>query len=234
MLKSNNMSYFCKFCAKSYKSETTYKNHLHFCEFQHKSVHDTYDSNYMPNTELMFEFMQHMMVKIKSLEDDNAILKRHLNYKINRINVVQWLNQNLKMSISLDNWINDLPYKSIMNTVFDTNIYTGLIDLIDNHLDSCPLKTVISKKNHFYLYDDNQWNICDFDKIHKVIKKIYLKVMHCFLNDPEYIALCESENDDLQEDYLFKYNKILGPSNENWVKQVRKNWFEKSIIDINR
>lgn len=236
MLKSNNhkMSHYCQYCSKSYKSATSYKNHLAFCEFQYKSIHSTYDSNYSPNIHLMFDFMQHMMVKIQSLEEDNAILKRHLSNKMKKVNVIQWLNNNIKTELSLNDWVKSISLRKYVGKIFEHDIPSAMCNLFDDNIHQCPLKTVINKKSQFYLYDNGQWKVYDFDSIHKLIRNIYMKLIECFLNDPEYIQLCNSDNDKQQDEYLFKYNRILGPSNEQWIKQVRKYWFEKSVIDINQ
>lgn len=237
MLKSNNnkMSHYCQYCSKSYKSSTSYKNHLTFCEFQYKSVYSTYDSNYSPNIHLMFDFMQHMMIKIKSLEEDNAILKRHLSNRIKKVNIVQWLNNNVKMEISIETWIENIVLRKYLNIIFDDGISVAIQQIINDHIDVCPLKTVITKKTHFYLYENNHWKVYEFDNVNKLIRRLYTKLLECFLNDEEYIKLCNSDNDKLQDDYLYKYRQILGPSNEQqWINQVRKHWFQKSIIDINQ
>ena len=157
MLKSNNhkMSHYCQYCSKSYKSATSYKNHLAFCEFQYKSIHSTYDSNYSPNIHLMFDFMQHMMVKIQSLEEDNAILKRHLSNKMKKVNVIQWLNNNIKTELSLNDWIKSISLRKYVGKIFEHDIPTAMCNLFDDNIHHCPLKTVINKKSQFYLYDNN-------------------------------------------------------------------------------
>lgn len=227
------MTHYCKFCLSTYKQEKNYKKHLPFCEFRHKSISDDTDENYKtPSINILFGFMQEMMLKINKLEEDNLILKRHLSNKINKLDVHKWLNTNIKSDINIDVWLRNINYISGLQNVLDYGILKGISVIIDNHIQNIPIKTVEIRKNVFYVFKNNSWSNCSNADIDKYLNKIYTTLFHTFLNNPTYIELCNSDNEDEQNIYISKYNIFVGKSSDNWIQSIRKQIFKKCNTNI--
>ena len=90
----------CTHCGKSYKLKTNLNKHFTLCELLHKSKRKSYlvieEEEDIPSQKNMYKMLLEMAQKYNALEEKVTEMNKWVIKKKKQINVIEWLNINIK------------------------------------------------------------------------------------------------------------------------------------------
>ena len=204
----------CTYCGKSYKLKTNLNKHFTLCELLHKSKRKTYlvieEDDEMPSQKNMYKMLLEMAQKYNALEEKVSEMNKWIVKKKKQINIVDWLNSNIKPHYSFDylsekiiiteddiQYLLNNTFYDLINELFSKTLYhmnsTNTKNTSENH--TYPMFTLVQKPNIFYIYDtitttsslnnnnnNNNWQECSREKLVKFLNIIHLKISKYFYN----------------------------------------------------
>lgn len=220
--------YQCCFCKREYKEKFNYDRHKVCCEFLCKSrreqLNDVDSLENIPTQKEMYMLIQELALRNEKLEKEIVKLKQVQKQKIN---ILEWLNSpnSIKTNpkIFFKNWILKVVFpeiKNVLETVYQTNLSTGLLKLFQNliktdNLNTLPIRAYENKPNTFYIFQEKldvfEWKILTSDEFNNILSKI----CHQFIVQFKYNWFIPNqekiENDENYKDmYINYYQSILG------------------------
>ena len=138
----------------------------------------------------LFLYVKSLAKRIDILERENQELKNNKNYKNKKQDIINQLNTDFikpKPSICFQQWIENLDYKSSLETVFREDLITGCIEVLERGInkisiidhDELPLCVFSNKPNSFYIYDKD---IDDEEKEEEEEKEKWTKILNVDLD----------------------------------------------------
>lgn len=234
MLKSGDYHH-CKFCNKQFHQKFNYDRHVLCCEFISKSSKERENeidiTQQLPTPTEMYQLMQHMMVRIQKLENENTKLSR---FKRGKITALDWLNDASKCpppTFTFSDWIrNDiLPnVKDYLETVFHQNLLTGLTCVFENSISKfagtdLPICSFDTKLSDIYVFkkptnesnenDSNEprWMKIPNVELDKYLRRVANQFTYDFKSCWYELHKKEIETDEkYSEMYVDYYKQILG------------------------
>ena len=181
----------CINCGKSYIKRVNLDKHLVICELLQKSRKTSKiiieEDEPMPSQRKMFEMLIELGQKYSRLEEKVDEINKWVVKKKKKINVLEWLNANIKPDINFDSVIDkiivddqdvkyllDNTFYDVFNEVFSRNIYNF------NETQN-PIFAFVQKQNVFYIYDkDNGWIELSRERLIKFLNKVHTKIFKQF------------------------------------------------------
>jgi hypothetical protein len=241
MLKTGDF-HNCNFCKKQFHQKFNYDRHVLCCEFFHKSNKERENeidiTQQLPTQHEMYQLMQHMMMRIHKLEDENSKLKR---FKKSKMNALEWLNDPTKCApptITFSDWVRKhiLPsVKDYLDIVFKQDLLTGLIAVFENsisqfNISEIPMCSFDSNLSIIYVYkknmveaaaatdtgatgesDEPTWTKISNTDLDKYLRRISNQFSYDFKTCWYDLHKDDIENDEkYSEMYIEYYKQILG------------------------
>ena len=212
------MVYTCKTCQKEYKSKESFLRHENFCEMIHKSKREKdkelEDFDTIPTIKDLFNITKELIVKYEKLQKDHNNLKQLVYKKQKKINVIDWLNNNITNIENFDKWYNNLNFKiDHLEFIFNFGNIDGLIEILNiiiTDKNIIPIKCFGEKENTFYIYTQNHnWRIITNDELILFIKTLNKNITNLFgiwqENNKHKL-----DDEKFKEEYIFKMQKVIG------------------------
>ena len=234
----------CVNCGKSYLKESSFNKHIRLCNLlqysRKKSQIIIEEDDPMPSQRNMFGMLIELGEKYLKLEEKFEELNKWVVKKKKKINVLEWLNVNIKPNTNFDSIIDriiineqdimnllDHTFNDVLKEIFSRSIYNF------NENES-PIFGFVQNKNVFYIYDkDNIW-IKSTEKIIKFLEKLHMKIFEKF-----YQWKMTKMNDIKVDDKLsIRCDKTIIKitsfdfTNKTILSKVINNIFSKIQIDI--
>ena len=248
----------CTYCGKSYKSKTTLDKHFILCEVTNKlkSKPSNEDDNILPSQKQMYKIIVDLVLKCNKLESKVDHLNKYVSKKINKIKIIDYLNNNvIKPSLLFDNICeiinveqSDIEYlfnnsfketlNNILSRTFNENIETA---------ETLPFVSFVEKVNTIYIYtlnstysDNNSvqnygWIVAPREKIIRFLNIIQLKISKALSEWRKKNITLLNENDSQSILYDKTYSKLIGiefKKNENY-NQFYNNIYHKIKKELN-
>lgn len=217
MIRNNDLpnrikqpAHCCMYCGKTYKTRLNVDKHILLCELINKSNRNLEQDidiiEDLPSQKKMFNMLIELASKYNKLEEKVNEINKWVVKKKKKINVIEWLNQNMTPLYTFDKlyeFINiqdeDIEYLlgnsfyDTLNQIFMKSIY----NICDNQY---PIYAFIQKANIFYVYDKLDANIYGWqelsrEKLYKFLNKIHLKICKHF-NEWKKMRADEIKNND--------------------------------------
>lgn len=218
----------CIHCGKSYKKRTNLDKHVILCELLNKSKKtfslEIEEDEDIPSQRKMFEILLELGNKFNRIEEKVDELNKWVVKKKKKINVIEWLNTNIKPEIKFENLIekiiitdDDVKYlfensfADSLNYIFSRNIY----NLSENEY---PIFAFVQKRNIFYIYEAG-WIELSRENLIKFLNKVHMKLFRVFSKHKKENA------DKIREDESFS---IL--CDKTSVKLMNTDFREESIL----
>lgn len=181
----------CIYCGKSYVKKTSLDKHTIICELLNDSKNLKYnleEENDIPSQKKMYQILLELGNKFNRLEEKVDELNKWVIKKKKKINVIEWLNTNIKPEIKFENLIEkiiitdddvkylfDNSFFDTLNNIFSRNIY----NITENEY---PIFAFIQKPNVFYIYDDEQlgWTELNKDKFIRFLNRVHMKLLRVY------------------------------------------------------
>jgi len=228
--------------------------HLVLCEITHKfkqQINDEEDNIVIPSQKQMYQIIVDLALKCNKLESKVAHLNKHLNKKINKVNIIDYLNNNMnKPTLLFDNIAetisveqSDIEYlfhnsfKETLNNIISRTIY--------NNIETLPIISFVEKPNIIYIYNTNltkkdtnnnsSWIVAPREKIVRLLNIIQLKMSKALSEWRKKNIQLLNENDAKSILYDKTFSKLIGiefNTDENY-KKFYNNFYHKIKKDLN-
>lgn len=231
---------YCKYCNKYFHFKDLFDQHVVTCEYFYRSKRQKereLDSiEILPSGQEQFKLIQHMFVKMKSLE--NEVMKLRIENGVRkRKYILELLNQNeySKPPLSFEQWYKTLVIQEKhLKRIFDGDVCDGIKSLLNDYItfNNIPICSFKQKQNTIYIYTNEEspkWIILQ----HDVFDIWYRHMNHLFLqaflqwqmDNSDLIQSSEEERDK----NISNVHKINGLSDN--YEQKRKQGLKKWIYD---
>ena len=199
--------HLCEYCSKTYTRKTSHIKHTILCEVFHKSkrekICEKEESSDIPTTEKLYEIIQELALKYKIMETKMENMQKWVDKKKKKLNVLQWLNTNVKPQQTYTEWIQSITAteehveilieQNITQTVdalFNKKLQTSLDENRSPSIQLAPIHCFIQKVNIFYIYDDNtsEWRQMNSDELVSLSKKYIQKYYKLYVNGIKKIS----------------------------------------------
>jgi hypothetical protein len=179
------MKLSCSHCAKEYTKKSSLVKHQLLCEFLHRTKRekqiDNEESNDLPSyTELVY-IVQELAYKNSQVEKKLAELENQaaMQYKKRKINVDEWLNQNVNPPYTYAEMLSHLNIgPDHVKMLFEMKLIPIICNILETDLvkSACPVYCV---KNTLYCYKDEATKWVELDKkgLVQLLNNIHQKVL---------------------------------------------------------
>lgn len=230
-----NSLYTCAYCNKNYVRKSAYANHLIKCKYSTKH----YKSNSIPletltleslsqdvNIQNLFTMVIMLHNKYEKLELDYNELKKYVSVVKNKINILDYLNENFKQyylegGSNIKNFMANLVIQQDhLQKIFKYDYVEGIFNIICEYIDNLnvkgtliPIKCFNTKENVLYIFDGDQWTIMDDTYLRAFIKSFDKKILTLFV---EWKASAEKSIDSeiFGEIYIQNMKKVIAGNYE--------------------
>jgi hypothetical protein len=199
----------CPCCFKVFKKKGCYEKHILYCQqsFTNKNT-DCPE----PNMRQLYDMITTLTGKYNMVQTELESLKRHINIKNKRLNVLSWLNE---QPVPITTWSRCMDNFTVSVTdlecIFKNGFIDGVLAIINNYLyqdeNRCTIKCFEQKNNIIYVFDE-QWKELTKDEFSVLFNGIYKKSFAAFDNYKNE-NMYRMNNDDFQTEYSNNFMKLL-------------------------
>ncbi len=237
MCRETNGLYNCSYCNKNYIRKSAYNNHLIKCKYatkQYKSdplVSETESLTLESlsrnvNIQNLFTLVIMLHNKYDKLELEYNELKKYVSVVKNKINILDYLNENfkhdyLRSDANIKNFMANLVLQQDhLQKIFKHDYVDGIFNIICDYIDTLnvkgtllPIKCFNNKENVLYIFDGLQWIIMDDAYLRAFIKSFDKKILTLFV---EWKATAEKSIDPeiFGEIYIQNMKKVIAGNYE--------------------
>ena len=250
----------CIYCGKNYKKKTNMDKHMLICELINDSKKRTNlilkdeDEEDVPSNRKLYQILLELGNRFNKLEDRMDEINKWVIKKKKKINVIEWLNLNMKPDIKFDNltekilinhddinYLFENSFIETLNNLFSKSIYN---QINDSELVN-PIFAFVQKTNIFYIYENREegWMELSKEKLIKFLNKVHMKLFRIFSeykrlhsdrlrNDESFSVLCDKTSvkmmniDFRQETVLGKIRSIMYSKMKTDMKALVEYEFE--------
>tara|TARA_B110001454_G_C12705676_1_gene428477 strand:- start:462 stop:1169 length:708 start_codon:yes stop_codon:yes gene_type:complete len=196
----------CRYCGKQYKQEKAYRKHELICQITRDDLNKI---SIIPSQKEMWILVQKLIIQNKEQQLKIEALERVVHRDIKKINMIDWLNTNIKKSTNFDTWLSKL-YTTIddLKYVFDSDIVRGLERVLINNIEKekSPFKAFKHKSTILYIFNNSTWKKAIKDDLKKILRKIQFDILK---RNDEYSRTMDK-------------SKIFGSNNMNYLQNTQK------------
>ena len=234
--------YECQYCSKNYKIKKAYERHILVCNILSKTPRERQLENEayenMPNMRELYQMIQILILKNEKLENQVNKMSAWINNK-KRVNVLEWLNDNIKPMIVFNEWVESIEITKIhMKYVFEYNFVDGINliarEIVSKDFDSIPLKAFEQREN-IYVYNgyEVKWEIINphqIDTLFVRITKGLLNQLKIWQDKNKYRLY----NSKFTEKYIQNVKKITGGdlSKEQQCHKLKQSFYNSLKVNI--
>ena len=239
----------CRYCGKNYIQKVNLEKHSVFCEFINKSKRNQgrpySEEEEVPSQRIMYEILLDLGHKFSKMEEKVDELHKWVIKKKKKINVIEWLNNNMVPEVYFDrliekiiiekeddiNYLFKYSFADTLDHIFSRNIYNYRDDYI------YPIFAFNQKSNIFYIYENPElgWVECNNDRLAFFLNKVYMKLHRVFMEWKKENAAKIDDDENLSNLCDKTSVKILditfqGP--KSCIAKIKTNMYMKMKNDI--
>jgi len=184
--------------------------------------------------------------KYEKLESDYIELKKYVTITKNKINILDYLNENFKQEYmnmdaggtNITKFIDELVIgEDELQKIFKYDYVDGIFNIICDYINVkgslLPIKCFNTKENVLYIFDGESWLIMDDVYLRKFIKSFDKKILTKFV---EWKKLAEKTIDPeiFGEIYIQNMKKVIGGNYEkkNPAVMIKNRLYKHLKIDL--
>lgn len=258
--------FICTYCKKIYIRKASYNNHLikcKLCRFSSNCGKTELESE--PETESesepvvtmdslkkdltihnLFAMVIMLYNKYEKLESEYTELKKYVTITKNKINILDYLNENFKHDfmnmdaggINITKFIDELVIgEDQLQKIFKYDYVDGIFNIICDYINVkgslVPIKCFNTKENVLYIFDGELWLIMDDNYLRKFIKSFDKKILTKFV---EWKKIAEKTIDPeiFGEIYIQNMKKVIGGNYEkkNPASMIKNRLYKHLKVDL--
>jgi hypothetical protein len=261
----NENKFICAYCNKSYLRKASYNNHLVKCKLC-RFASDCGNINSVVNNETvnnitidslkkdltihnLFAMVIMLYNKYEKLESDYIELKKYVTITKNKINILDYLNENFKQDYmnmdaggtNITKFMDELVIgEDQLQKIFKYDYVDGIFNIICDYIDKLyvkeslvPIKCFNTKENVLYIFDGELWLIMDDNYLRKFIKSFDKKILTKFV---EWKKIAEKTIDPeiFGEIYIQNMKKVIGGNYEkkNPASMIKNRLYKHLKVDL--
>ena len=259
--------FICTYCKKIYIRKASYNNHLikcKLCRFSSncgkiesesvKSESETESESVVTMDSLKKDLTIHNLFamvimlynKYEKLENEYTELKKYVNVTKNKINILDYLNENFKHDFmnmdaggtNITKFIDELVIgEDQLQKIFKYDYVDGIFNIICDYINVkgslVPIKCFNTKENVLYIFDGELWLIMDDNYLRKFIKSFDKKILTKFV---EWKKIVEKTIDPeiFGEIYIQNMKKVIGGNYEkkNPASMIKNRLYKHLKVDL--
>ena len=166
----------CSNCGTSAKTKKKLKEHELLCKLEMNSV---VVEKIEPTNRQMWVLIQKLAKQNEILTKKVEELERVVHKDIKKINITEWLNKNIHVTLTYSEWLNGLNItQDHLQQIFNENWEKFIEDFlkIECSNKSIPLKCFHHKKNCIYIYE-KKWKKASEKDLVKIFNKFQNKIL---------------------------------------------------------
>lgn len=224
----------CIYCGKKYKNASAFRKHQTICGMlKNIKTVDVY-----PTMDEIYPILVNLVQDNIKLKEKIRKIENRVYLPVKKIDIVKWLNENMKCNENFDDWINDIEItESIMNSVVENGLVLGISTLLINLIQrsyqkNIPIKSLTQLKK-IYIYD-GEWKIFTNENVKKTIFSIQRKLFNQLSVEKDKLGDKIYDN-AYNGDYLKKSRKLIGGKKiDDNVSKIHAKIFKATKENANR
>jgi len=254
----NEKKFICAYCNKNYIRKASYNNHLVKCKLcrfasdcgNSESANSSAITIDMLKKDLNIHNLFAMVImlynKYEKLENEYTELKKYVNVTKNKINILDYLNENFKHDyMNMSNGGNNITKfmdeivigEDQLQKIFKYDYVDGIFNIICDYINVkgslVPIKCFNTKENVLYIFDGQLWLIMDDVYLRKFIKSFDKKILTRFV---EWKKIAEKTIDPevFGEIYIQNMKKVIGGNYEkkNPAIMIKSRLYKHLKVDL--
>jgi hypothetical protein len=255
----NENKFICAYCNKIYIRKASYNNHLVKCKLcrfasdcgTNRSVNN--DNSGAINIDLLkkdlnihnlFAMVIMLYNKYEKLESEYAELKKYVAITKNKINILDYLNENFKQEFmsnggnNITKFMDELVIgEDQLQKIFKYDYVDGIFNIICDYINVkgslFPIKCFNTKENVLYIFDGQLWLIMDDVYLRKFIKSFDKKILTKFV-EWKKIAEKTIDTEIFGEIYIQNMKKVIGGNYEkkNPASMIKNRLYKHLKVDL--
>ena len=263
--------FICTYCKKIYIRKASYNNHLikcKLCRFSSncgKTEPESETASEFVKSDLetesvvtmdslkkdltihnLFAMVIMLYNKYEKLESEYNELKKYVNVTKNKINILDYLNENFKHDFmnmdaggtNITKFIDELVIgEDQLQKIFKYDYVDGIFNIICDYINVkgslVPIKCFNTKENVLYIFDGELWLIMDDNYLRKFIKSFDKKILTKFV---EWKKIVEKTIDPeiFGEIYIQNMKKVIGGNYEkkNPASMIKNRLYKHLKVDL--
>lgn len=244
-------NYSCYCCGKTYKKRETLDKHIVLCEIIDKSKKKkstiVENEEIIPSQKQMYNILVELTLKYNKLEEKMEEAQIWIDKAKRKTNIVEWLNKNVKPSLTLSNLcenqiivteenIEFLFKHTFIDTFFEVLIKN--MELLKINDENSPIQTFTQKANKIYVYDTTETDILfeelSREKLVKFGKQIHFKIVKELIEWKNKRGISVDECEKTSQIYNNALMKLMTVDfkQETVIGKIRSNLYSNFKVDI--
>jgi hypothetical protein len=229
----------CRYCGKSYIKKTNLDRHIILCELLNNNTKTIIDEEDVPSQRKMYQMILELGKKLNGLDEKVDELNKWVIKKKKNINVVEWLNNNIKPNIHFDllsekiiinkddiQYLFQNSFADTLNNIFSRNIY----NISETEY---PIFAFVQKSSTFYIYENETigWIEVPKETLVKFLNRVHIKLYRVYLEwkkenrnkidaDEKLSLLCDKTTCKMM-DVDFRQESILSKIRSNMYSRMK-------------
>ena len=233
------VTYPCSVCGKRYKRLGNLRRHRLACELllcRSKTIQDAEQEEVKdcPSRVDMWKLLKIQGEKIDKLEKEMHSLKQMGFRARKKMNVIEWLNQQVKPKLSYSKWKETFALsEKHLQMIFTTNYIKGFINILQSVFlitgaEERPLYAFRHNKNILYYFDGEKWQIMPDSMFKSWLDSLYRRELMTYFK----IWYTQNQNklESLDSPAIYQQNlkKILGggKSRAEHTESIKKGFYK--------
>ena len=268
----NENKFICAYCNKIYIRKASYNNHLvkcKLCRFASDCGKTDTESEFVKsdseiesesesvvtmdslkkdlNIHNLFAMVIMLYNKYEKLESEYTELKKYVAITKNKINILDYLNENFKPDYmskggnNITKFMDELVIgQDQLEKIFKYDYVDGIFNIICDYINKLnvkgslvPIKCFNTKENVLYIFDGELWLIMDDVYLRKFIKSFDKKILTRFV-EWKKIAEKTIDTEIFGEIYIQNMKKVIGGNYEkkNPASMIKNRLYKHLKIDL--
>jgi hypothetical protein len=264
--------FICTYCKKIYIRKASYNNHLikcKLCRFSSNCRKTETESEFVksefvkPESESeslvtmdslkkdltihnLFAMVIMLYNKYEKLENEYTELKKYVNVTKNKINILDYLNENFKHDFmnmdaggsNITKFMDEIVIgEDQLQKIFKYDYVDGIFNIICDYINVkgslVPIKCFNTKENILYIFDGELWLIMDDNYLRKFIKSFDKKILTKFV-EWKKIAEKTIDSEIFGEIYIQNMKKVIGGNYEkkNPIAMIKNRLYKHLKVDL--
>lgn len=218
-LSTTNL-YKCGACNKQYSRKHSLDKHKVLCDFKFTTENERNieyeESSDIPSYIQLVKIVQQLSIQNNKMEQQIKELQKWVDKKKKKINVITWLNTNIKPTLTFNEWITSFEIRQhhfehlLENTIFESVQQIFECNLTELNNAIYPFTCFSQKNGTFYIYDEkNMWRQAVNEDLFDLLKIIQSKLINVLTKWKNENKTRLDENDRLSEQFNKSIIKLM-------------------------